>query len=126
MADKTEVEKKVEAIINDIGVYTKDTVALKTLKGKLDVLLAKPEEKDSNSDKLEASKDFYQLFFAVILGATGADLIHSFIVNYQQNWANYQNWVLLAIIIVYLYVGSRVAVFLSYKLPKWRRKKKGV
>jgi|NGEPerStandDraft_9_1074522.scaffolds.fasta_scaffold104291_1 uncharacterized membrane protein YfcA len=63
-----------------------------------------------------ASLAFYQLFFAVILGATGAYLLNSY-------FANYQNWVLLLEIIVYLLVGSRIAVFLSYKIPKWRIKK---
>jgi hypothetical protein len=72
-----------------------------------------PKEPDSNRQQL--FKDAYLLFFAVILGAIGADLINAY-------FANYHDWVLLAITVVYLLVASLIVTyliyFLIYTLPK--------
>lgn len=92
---------------------------LDTLVTKIDLVNEKTK-KDSDSEKLETLKDFYQLFFAVILGATGALLINAYV-------ANPQNWVLLLITIVYISGASLSAValihFITYSLPKRKRKK---
>jgi putative Mn2+ efflux pump MntP len=50
-----------------------------------------------------ASLAFYQLFFAVILGATGAYLLNSYFANYQ-NW--FSCWKLL-----FIFLWVRVLLF---------------
>lgn len=79
------------------------------------------EKDNTDSEKRETLKDSYLLFFAVVLGAIGADLINDY-------FANYHNWVLLLITVVYL-LGASLSVgylihFLIYTLPKRKRKKK--
>jgi hypothetical protein len=108
-----ELEEEVKALKQNI-------VDLNT---RIDLLINKPKETDNKepiSEKPKTLYDFYQLYFAVILGATGSLLINAYV-------ANSKNWVLLFITIGYIAVGSLGAVclihFFVYRLPKRKRGK---
>lgn len=116
MSEKTDVEKRVEPIINDLEIYRKDTIALKKLKEQLDITFPKTEEREDNSG-WEALK----LFFFSIVGGVAGVLISSVENSYVANSPNW--WILLIFAVAIPLVFSFIFYYVIYPFRKWRRKK---
>ena len=114
---KTEFEKKIEAIQDDVEIYAKNTIALKALKRKIDDLFPEPEKKEYNSKGWEAINAF---FFAIVGGVAGV-LVESTItaiVVHSENW-----WILLISAIALPLIFSFIFYYGISRLQNWKRKK---
>jgi hypothetical protein len=121
--DKTD---KLKQLNEQLKAYADELETVEKINNTIEEIHTKYIAKNPNSvntTKGFDKKEFYQLFFSVILGATGAFMINIFIVNYLTDCTNIQNWIFLGKTLVYLIVSSGVVIFLSYKIPEWRRKK---
>lgn len=98
-----DLEKEIKEIRKDLD----------TLNKKIDLVIDKSKEKDS--EKRAGLKDSYQLFFAVILGAIGAELLHPI---FEPTFINQFPWIFG----VYVFVIVTLLIILSIiggYLPRW-------
>jgi Flp pilus assembly protein TadB len=102
---ENELEKEIKQIKKD----------LENINKKIDLVIDELRKKNSDSEKHAGLKDSYQLFFAVILGALGAELLHPI---FELTLLNQFPWIfgMYVFVIVTLLI---VLSFIGGYLPRW-------
>jgi hypothetical protein len=102
---ENKLEKEVKQIRKDLEDINK----------KIDLVVDELRKKDSDSEKHTGLKDSYQLFFAVILGALGAEILHPI---FELTLLSQYPWIFG----MYVFVTVTLLIILSFiggYLPRW-------
>jgi hypothetical protein len=108
MAEKDKTDELLKAVLAELKTINERNK-------KIDLAIDELRKKDSESEKHTGLKDSYQLFFAVILGALGAEILHPI---FELTLLNQYPWIFG----MYVFVTVTLLIILSFiggYLPRW-------